>query len=38
MEDNIFGKGIVAPKKESSLVEADNTNPFSDEIEEDEVK
>ncbi|XP_071792572.1 exocyst complex component 6B-like isoform X2 [Asterias amurensis] len=36
MEDNIFGKGIVAPKKESSLVEADNTNPFSDEIEEDE--
>ncbi len=38
MEDNIFGKGIVAPKKESSLVEADSTNPFGDDfIEEDEV-
>ena len=38
MEDNIFGKGNVGPKKECPLVEADSTNPFSDVyIEEDEV-
>ncbi|XP_038070937.1 exocyst complex component 6B-like isoform X2 [Patiria miniata] len=37
MESSVFVKGSSGPNKESSLVEADSTNPFSEDfIEEDE--